>query len=230
MTTVVILQSNYIPWRGYFDLMRRADHFVFYDDVQYTKNDWRNRNRIIAPAGPQWLTIPVQTGGKFGQTIAETMPVDARWMRKHLAALQAGLARGRHFTAIWPKLRDWFDEAGQQATLSGINQVLIRAIMKELGLRTRLHQSAEVDQGEGQTARLVRICQALGAKRYLSGPAARSYLQESRFAAAEIAVDWMEYPAYPTYTQSNGSYDPKVSVLDCLAWLPADQIFEGARP
>ena len=225
MTTAVILQSNYIPWRGYFDLIRRADHFVFYDEVQYTKRDWRNRNRIVGPNGAQWLTIPVATGGKYDQTIAETQVTDPNWARDHMMSVQRMLARGSRYTAFAPKLRDWYDAAAHETSLSAINQLLIRNVMAELGLTTTLHQSNALGGPAGQTARLVEICRALDVQRYLSGPAASSYLDEALFADAGIAVDWMDYPEYPSYTQSNGSYDPKVSIIDCLAWLSPADIF-----
>lgn len=225
MTTVVILQSNYIPWRGYFDLIRRADHFVFYDDVQYTKGDWRNRNRIVGPNGPHWLTIPVRTSGKFGQTIAETSVSDDRWSHQHLTSIRQMLTRGPQFAKFGLKLREWYDAAGRESSLSAINQLLIRRIMQDLNLTTELHQSDQFGASAGQTARLVQICQRLGAQRYLSGPAARNYLDETLFAEAGIAVDWMDYPQYPAYTQSDRRYDPKVSIIDCLAWLSPTEIF-----
>ena len=225
MTTVVILQSNYIPWRGYFDLIRRADHFVFYDDVQYTKRDWRNRNRIVGPDGPHWLTIPVATSGKFDQTIGETNVSDDRWSRQHLTSIQRMLARGPQFAKLSPKLSEWYDAARRESSLSAINQLLIRRIMQDLGLTTELHQSNQLSASAGQTARLVQICLRLGAKRYLSGPAARNYLDEKLFAEAGIAVDWMDYPQYPTYLQSDLGYDPKISIIDSLAWLAPTEIF-----
>jgi hypothetical protein len=224
MSTVVILQSNYIPWRGYFDLIRHADDFVFYDDVQFTKNDWRNRNRIVGPQGPQWLTIPVETSGRFGQTIAEAQPSDRRWSRKHLMAIQSALARGPEFAGLAQCVCRWIEAAAEETSLSRINQIFIRGIMAELGLTARLHQAADLASQGSQTGRLVSICRSLGATRYLSGPAAKSYLDEAQFGAAGIAVAWMAYPAYPSYRQSDGGYDPWVSILDAMAWLPRDKV------
>lgn len=225
MTTVVILQSNYVPWRGYFDLLRRADHFVFYDDVQFTKNDWRNRNRIVGSQGPQWLTIPVETGGKFGQSIAETRISDPRWAKKHLATLQSNLGRAPFFRDMLPRLQDCFQLAAEETHLSAVNRIFIRAIMAELGLSTQLHEAQDVAREGGKTGRLVAICSALGASRYLSGPAARNYLDETEFEAAGIQVQWMSYPDYPAYQQTNGGYEPGVSILDAMAWLSPQKVF-----
>lgn len=226
MTTVVILQSNYIPWRGYFDLIRRADHFVFYDTAQFTKNDWRNRNTVIAPNGLIWLTIPVATAGQFGQTIEETLISDPRWAGRHLKTLQAALGRAPCFrTQMKPLLDDWFARVATLAKISTVNRFLIEQVLQVLDIKTVLHDGADLPQDGDKTGRLVSICRAIGATRYLSGPAAKSYLDETQFAAAGIAVDWMDYPAYPVYQQMDGKYQAGVSILDCLAHLPADKVF-----
>jgi WbqC-like protein family len=226
LTTVAILQSNYVPWRGYFDLIRRSDHFVLYDTVQYTKNDWRNRNRIVTPQGPVWITVPVLHNNRFGQSIAETRISDPRWTRRHLGTLQAALGRApRYRDALAPALSDWYAEAAGLDRLSAVNRLLIDRVMAMLGLTTRLHDAADLPQTGDRTGRLVSMCQALGATRYLTGPAARAYLDEAQFAAAGIAVDWMAYPDYPAYRQADGGYTPGVSILDVMANLPADKVF-----
>lgn len=225
MTTVVILQSNYIPWRGYFDLIRRADHFVLYDTVQFTKNDWRNRNRIVGTSGPQWLTIPVATSGQFGQTIDQTTVSDPRWTRRHANALQSALGRAPRFSALGPVLGDLYSHASGMLHLSIINRFFIEAVMSLLGLTTRLHDAREFEVAGDRTGRLVSICRALGATRYLSGPAARDYLDTAAFAAVGIEVDWMTYPAYPAYRQMDGHYQAGVSILDTLASLDPKEVF-----
>jgi hypothetical protein len=226
MTTVVILQSNYIPWRGYFDLIRRADHFVFYDDVQFTKNDWRNRNRIVAPNGAQWLSIPIKTSGKQFQSIADAQVADMRWAAKHQRALQAAFARGPEFKALKVRMTEWFDAASVETSLTEINRIFIVGIMEFVGLNCQLHDARSLDVNGNQTGRLVNICKKLNATRYLSGPAAKSYLDEKLFTDAGIEVEWMKYPDYVNYTQSDGGYEPGVSILDCLAWLPANRVLD----
>ncbi len=226
MTTVVILQSNYIPWRGYFDLIRRADHFVFYDNVQYTKRDWRNRNTIIAPSGPILLTVPVATTGLYEQTIEEARISDSRWATKHLKTFQLGLARGPYFKSqLEPLLSEWFAEIAPFERLGSVNRFLIEQVLQVLDIKTTLHDAADLPQDGNKSGRLVSICRALGATRYLSGPAAKSYLDEAQFATAGIAVDWMDYPAYPVYQQTDGKYQAGVSILDCLAHLRPDKVF-----
>jgi hypothetical protein len=226
VTTVVVLQSNYVPWRGYFDLIRRADDFVFYDTVQFTKNDWRNRNRIVTQTGPVWLTVPVATSGQFGQTIETVSVSDPRWPSRHLKTLQSALGSAPCFRSqLKPRLDDWFAAAAEMHRLSAINQYLVAQLMQLLGIATRLHDAADLPQKGDRTGRLVSICQSLGATRYLSGPSARSYLDETQFLAAGIAVEWMAYPAYPAYRQMDGGYEAGISILDCLAHLPHDKVF-----
>lgn len=226
MTTVVILQSNYIPWRGYFDLIRRADDFVFYDTAQFTKHDWRNRNRIVTPTGPVWLTVPVSTAGQFGQTIDTARITDMRWAARHLKSLQAALGRAPCFRShLKPLVEDWFPAVGAMDRISAVNRFLVERVMRVLDIATRLHDAADLPQEGDRTGRLVSICRSLGATRYLSGPSARSYLDVAQFSAAGIAVDWMDYPAYPAYRQMDGGYDAGVSILDCLAHLPPNKVF-----
>jgi hypothetical protein len=230
LTTVVILQSNYIPWRGYFDLIRKADHFVIYDCVQFTKNDWRNRNRIVAPGGPQWLSAPVRTSGRFGEAIDQVDIAPGPWARKHLSALRSALGRAPHFSVMAPTLENWFAEAATLGRLSAVNRLFIQGVMAQLGLDTPLHDARDLVSGEGRTERLISICRRLGATRYLSGPAAQTYLDVAAFEAAGIAVDWMRYPEYPAYRQADGGYTPGVSILDTLAHLAPEAVFgDGER-
>jgi len=226
MTRVAILQSNYIPWRGYFDLIRKVDHFVLYDTVQFTRRDWRNRNRISSAAGPIWLTIPVESTGKYHQRINETRIADLRWTEAHLRSLRHTLARTPRFKSwLSPRLDDWFRAVRDEALLSNVNRSLIAAVMSELGINTTLHNAQDMPFADGRSEQLLEICKALGATTYLSGPAARNYLDEGLFQIHGIKVEWMDYPTYPSYTQLNGSHDPAVSILDTLAYLPPEQVF-----
>jgi hypothetical protein len=225
VTTVVILQSNYIPWRGYFDLIRRADHFVFYDTAQYTKRDWRNRNRVVGVSGPLWLTIPVHTKGKYLQQVDETMISDDGWAAHHLSTLQHSLGQApRYASYLAPRILEWYGAVAAQPSLSRINRFLVEVLMVELRLAAQLHNSADLPQLGDRTGRLVSMCQALGATRYLSGPSAQAYMDMEQFATAGIAVEWMEYPAYPTYQQMNGAFEPGVSILDALAHLAPEEV------
>jgi WbqC-like protein family len=219
--TIVILQSNYIPWRGYFDLIRQADCFIFLDVVQFTKNDWRNRNRIKTAAGAQWITIPVRHALSTSAAIDETQVADRRWIEKHIKTLAQNYSRAGAYGPESHWLFDQLRSLGNEDLLSAINQKLIRAIAQRIGIQTALMQCTDfIPRSELITMdpnrRLLALCQAAGATRYLSGPAARSYLDVYMFASAGIDVTWMSYEEYPPYPQLWGAFDTHLSIVDLL--------------
>ncbi|MEN5166225.1 WbqC family protein [Achromobacter kerstersii] len=213
MKTVAILQSNYIPWKGYFDLIAAVDEFVIYDDVQFTKNDWRNRNRIKTPQGVQWLSIPV--GADIQRRVCEVELPAGRWADKHWRTLVANYGRAAYFDDVARWLKPLYLER-DFLRLSELNVVLIKAICEYLGIRTVISDSSQYDYVPGKTERLVNLCQQTGAMRYLSGPAAKAYLDETAFAAAGIAVDWFDYAGYSAYPQLWGEFEHSVTILDLL--------------
>jgi hypothetical protein len=215
--TVAIVQSNYIPWKGYFDLIRRADEFVLYDDVQYTRRDWRNRNRIKTADGTQWLTVPVQVRGKYTQPIREVRVSEPGWGANHWARLRHAYARAPHFAAHADRLAALYAEADRLETLSEINALFVRSLCEVLGITTRITDSVayRLDNPD-PTGRLLDVCLQAGAGVYLSGPAARAYLDEDLFRRAGVEVRYMDYAGYPEYPQLHGPFDHAVSVLDLL--------------
>lgn len=213
--TVAIVQSNYVPWKGYFDLMRRADELVLYDDVQYTRRDWRNRNRFKSPQGVQWLTIPVQVKGRYSQRIDETLVSDPAWARRHWSTLRSWYRRAPCFKRYEPVLEDLY-MARRDLALSAINRRFLEGLRDLLGIDTPLSSSSEYATCGYKTERLLGICKAAGASTYLSGPAARAYLEEESFHAEGIAVEWMSYEGYPEYPQLHGPFEHGVSVIDLL--------------
>ena len=215
--TCVILQPSYIPWRGYFHQIQKADHFVFYDDVQYDKHGWRNRNRIKTPQGPQWLTIPVRAKDNVGEhrTIHEIeIDWDRPWSRKHLESLRQAYRRAP-FSAEWePFLAEVY--ARTPSYLAPFTIDLTIELARRLGIaHTRFLRSSELGIPGHRTGRLIAIVQHLGCDRYVSGPSARGYLEEDRFAEAGITLEYMRYD-YPEYPQLHPPFDPKVTVLDLL--------------
>jgi hypothetical protein len=211
-----IVQPSYIPWRGYFDLIRRSDVFVFYDDVQYDRRGWRNRNRIKTPHGTRWLTIPVHARGAQ----SEHIPINAietagtGWAREHLQVLTRSYERAPHFQ----EFRDWLERvyAAPPPLLADFTIALTIDIATFLGIRdTRFVRASELGCEGKATARLVDVLRRVGATRYLSGPSAKDYLDDSQLTAANIALEWMEYD-YPEYAQLHPPYDPHVTILDLL--------------
>ena len=220
--TVLITQSNYIPWKGYFGLIDSVDELVLLDSVQYTRRDWRNRNIIKTPSGPIWLTIPVNVKGRYHQAIDEVNVSDLAWADKHVRTLQSSYKRAGSYDAVSP----WLFEsiiAVAKATdkLSAINEYLIRAISSKLGISTPIKRCTEILEREAMlqmdpTERLVEICRALGATRYVSGPAAKDYLDVAKFHAHKIDVVWADYGGYREYPQLWGAFDHSVSIVDLL--------------
>ena len=214
MKRIAILQSNYIPWKGYFDLIAAVDEFVFYDEVQYTKNDWRNRNRIRTPHGVQWLSIPV--GGSIHRPIDRVGILDAGCGPAHWRRLTANYARAPHFGEIAAWLAPHYLERAWQR-LSGVNHGLIAAVCRFLGISTPLTRSSDYDLAGDRNGRLVSLCEQAGATTYVSGPAARGYLDTGAFARAGIDVAWFDYSGYAPYPQLwDGPFVHEVSIVDLL--------------
>lgn len=213
MRKIAIVQSNYIPWKGYFDLIAAVDEFVLYDDVQYTKNDWRNRNKIKTPNGVAWLTIPV--GEHIHRQIRDVSPSNSLWQEKHWKSLCTNYARATYFHEIASLLEPLY-LGKTHSNLSLLNQEFIEVICRYLGIQTRLSHSWDFDYVDGRVERLIRICRQAGASDYISGPAAQSYLDETEFANAQIKVNWFDYSGYPSYPQCWGVFEPAVSILDLL--------------
>lgn len=218
--TVVIIQSNYIPWKGYFDLINSADEFVIYDHVQYTKGDWRNRNKINTPQGFQWLTIPVDARIKKNPSIQE-VTVNARganWNKKHWRTIQLNYSKAPAFKQYGPILEQlYLEELGDIKYLSQINRLLIEKINELLKIDTRVSWSSDYELKGDKTGCLVNLCNDLEATHYLSGPAAKNYLDEKAFNEEGITVEWMDYSGYPEYNQLfNHEFQHGVTILDLL--------------
>ena len=226
MTRVAISQSNYIPWRGYFDLISRVDHFVFFDEVQFTRRDWRNRNKLVGSNGEFWMTIPVKTKGNYSQSIKRIEIGAENWHEKHWRSIETTYGRSKFFSQHCDFLRRIYEECADIPYLSEINQRFTSSFLTRLGINVQCHDSSSFsDIGVvNATKRLVSICQALNATSYLSGPAAKAYLIEREFNDVGIKVEWMDYPNYQSYVQNDFSYRPNVSIVDTLLCLDLDRV------
>ncbi len=220
MKRVAIVQSNYIPWKGYFDLMASVDELILYDDMQYTRRDWRNRNQIKTPQGLQWLTVPVQVKGRFHQSIRETRIDGVGWAAEHWKTLQQNYRRAACYDSVVEWLQPHYERPYEY--LVELNHGLLRAIAAQLTISTHLTCSWDYQLIPGKTERLLDLCQQAGATEYVSGPSAQGYLDESLFAAAGIAVRWFDYSGYQPYPQLWGEFQHTVSVLDLLFNVGAD--------
>ena len=215
MKKIAILQSNYIPWKGYFDLIAYVDEFILYDDMQYTRRDWRNRNQIKTPQGLLWLTIPVQVKGKFHQKIRETQIAGAEWASQHWKTLVQNYRTAPHFKEI----ADWLEQMYSEPlphNLSELNRRFLEAICAYLGITTTIRNSWDYPLCDGKSERLAALCRAAGAGEYVSGPAARDYLDEQVFESYGVKVTWFDYQGYEPYPQLHGKFAHGVTILDLL--------------
>lgn len=210
---IAILQSNYIPWKGYFDLIAAVDEFVLYDDMQFTKNDWRNRNKIKTPKGLEWLSIPV--GSDINRRIRDVQLPNNGWRQKHLKTLEINYGRAACFKEVFSLLEPTYLNQ-QIGTLTEFNRALIQLVCDYLNIKTKISYSWDYSLGEGKTERLVSLCQQAGAEKYISGPAAKDYLDEAMFNQQNIQVSWFDYSGYQAYPQLWGAFEHGVSMLDLL--------------
>ena len=209
-----IIQSNYLPWRGYFDFIDSVDLFIVYDDVQFTRRDWRTRNLLKTAQGPRWLSVPVRYRER-SQLICETeIDYSRDWQTDHLNLVRLHLAKAPYLRHVLVLMESAFDLRFR--TISELNVAFMRAICAYLRIETPLRMSSEFGATGAKTERLIQLLTAAGATSYLSGPSARGYLDAPRFEAAGIALEYKTYD-YPPYAQLWGPFDGAVSILDTIA-------------
>lgn len=212
---VAILQSNYIPWKGYFDMIAAVDEFILYDDMQYTRRDWRNRNQIKTPQGVQWLTVPVLVKGKYHQKIRETEIDDSGWAAIHWKALEQNYRRAHHFAEIAAWLQPLYHSETYRH-ISQLNRHFIEAICNYLGIKTVITNSWDYTLFDGKTERLAGLCAQAGGTEYISGPAAKDYIEKTIFDERGIKLTWFDYADYLEYPQLWGEFTHGVTILDLL--------------
>jgi WbqC-like protein family len=219
--SVAIVQSSYIPWKGYFDIMASVDEFILYDDRQFTRRDWRNRNRIKTPEGTRWLTIPVESKGRYEQRIDETVIGDTGWADRHWRTILGSYGRAPHFSDYRDVLEELY-RASTERRLSAVNRRFLEAIAGLLGIRTTLSWSTDYDAEGSKTERLVSLCRAAGATDYVTGPRARDYLDETAFEEAGVRLSYFDYSGYPEYEQLHPPFVHEVTALDLIVHTGAE--------
>jgi len=211
---VAILQSNYIPWKGYFDIIRRVDLFVFHDDLRYTKQDWRNRNRIKTPGGTKWLTIPC--GSDQRRRICDVAPRDPDWQLHHWRSIVASYTKAPYFDHYKDFFEDFYTRR-PWGNLSELNRHLIEHVCREwLQTTTPFDDSRNYGLTETRGARVLELLEKVGATDYLSGPRGKGYLEEAEFVKRGISLSWMDYSEYPEYEQLYPPFEHNVSIIDLL--------------
>ena len=221
---VVILQSNYIPWRGYFDLINSADVFVYYDEVKYTKNDWRNRNKIYPINGEHWLTIPISKEA-VKLKISEVQIENDSWQELHYKSIKQAYRKAPYFSQIEKLINEVYMER-KWFSLSELNKFLIERICDMIGIQTRFIDSKSFDLSSGRVERLISILAELNATQYISGPSAKLYLSKSEnlFEENDIELVFKDYSKYQNYKQMREPFNNNVSILDLLVNVRLDNV------
>ncbi|MEI8185768.1 MAG: WbqC family protein [Chlorobiaceae bacterium] len=209
---IAINQSNYIPWKGYFDMIAAVDEFILYDDMQYTINDWRNRNQIKTPYCVQWLTVPV---GRNTNRRIRDVTLSSEWQIKHWKTLHCNYRRAPYFYEVASWLEPMYMNRSYNY-LSQMNRSFIEAICNYLDIKTVISNCWDYKLREGKNERLADLCSQAGATEFILGPAANKYIEESVFSDIGIKVTWFNYADYPEYPQLYGDFIHGVTILDLL--------------
>lgn len=209
---VGMIQSNYLPWRGYFDFVDDVDLFIFYDDVQYTHRDWRNRNKIKTNNGTNWITVPVIHNSN---TLINNAMIDysQNWVDKHIKTISFAYSKAEYFSYYSDQLFELL--SNKYKTISELNITLIKWIMSVLNIKTELRMSDEFGIDGDKYNRPLKILKKIGATKYLSGPAAKDYTDEEEFKRNGIILEYKSYD-YPEYPQLWGGFEKNVSVIDLI--------------
>lgn len=223
------MQPNYLPWAGLFNLVANVDQFVFLDDVQFTKRTWQQRNRILMNGRETMLTVPVQVKGRFSQLINEVCIDNSRpWTRKHLGTLESAYARHPHAATALELLNDCLNPV--PGMLVDNNTRIIKAIATALGLTPTFLFSSDLNVSGAKSARLLQICQELGADTYLSANGSRGYIEEEGiFGESEVTVRYQNFVPQPYPQAGVTEFVPYLSMVDVLANLGTDGAREYVR-
>ena len=211
-----ILQPNYIPWKGVFDLINRVDIFVFYDDVQYTTKDWRNRNKIKTKDGLKWLTVPVIKKGLRHQLISQTkIDNSTNWQSKHYKTIISSFSKSPYLKDYEYLLEEIYLKK-KWNMLSDLNITSTVFLAEALGIKMEWYKSSEFDEtGSKDGEKVIKICQRLGCNHFINGPASREYMNEELFSNYHVSLSYIDYQ-YPEYPQLHGPFCHQVSILDLL--------------
>lgn len=212
---VSINQPAYLPWLGYFHRIAASDFHVVLDHVQFEKNSFINRNRIKTAGGPRWLTVPVKTGGRFGDLPISALEIDnsADWRTKHWKTLSQSYGRAPHFD----EHADFFDRLyrRQWGRLDELLRETTAYLLRALGIGTPHGFSSQMAPQGAKDELVLDLCRKAQAKVYLSGALGRNYLREELFHGAGIQVAYQQYD-HPPYTQLHGDFVSHLSTVDLL--------------
>ena len=211
---VAILQSNYIPWKGVFDMIHKVDKFVFFEDVDYTKRDWRTRNSIKSANGDTMLVVPVKKSSRGTKIYEIELLNDGKWQKKHLNTIKLSYSKAKFFKDFeWVLEEIYVNHTWEK--LSTFNIFVTKLLCKILKIETEFINSVDLATDGVKDEKLIEICKKVGGTHYISGPAAKDYIDDDKFKNANITLEYMDY-TYPEYPQLHGDFNHYVSVLDLI--------------
>lgn len=230
----VISQPTFLPWLGWFDLADQSDKMVILDDVAFSKQSWQQRNRIRTRNGLEFLTVPVKSSGRLGQTILDCELADQPFVRKMITSLRANYAKAPFFADAIDELATTMETAADTGRLVELNCALITWIADKLKVTTPMIRSSTLGAGGERGEHVAAICECVGADRYLSPAGAEDYLIEDKaaFDKRSISVLIHEYE-HPQYAQRFSPFMPYACALDLIFNVgpaAADVMRSGRRP
>ena len=193
-----------------------VDEFFIFDEVQYTKRDFRNRNLIKTPKGLRWITIPVKVKDRYFQKINETVIADSSWAKNHWSLIKQNYLKSKYFPEYERLFENLYRKINSKS-LSTINFKFIKLINTILEINTKIsYPNKTLKIFKDKNLRLIEICKESNADIYVSGPNAKEYLDLSAFKKNNIKVEWMSYDNYAEYNQLFPPFDHFVSVVDLI--------------
>lgn len=227
MSKIAVVQSSFLPWRGYFHLIRTVDKFVFYESAQYTRRDWRNRNKIKTKDGVSWITVPVRSKGNYDMKISEVKFSDQPWQRKLLNSIQHAYKKSPYFDDLYPLILEVILDKNISG-LSELNIKLVKSISSYLRFDTEFIIDSELIREDfyelGKSEKLIYFCRETSSKHYYSGPLAKTYMEDSAFKNAGIELTYFKYSLAKEYPQRWGKFKENLSILDLLFNLGEDTV------
>jgi len=212
---LAIHQPNFLPYIGYFHKMAAVDQFVLYDDVQFTKEGFINRNRIKTPTGAQWVTVPVLTKGRLEQKIMDVeIMSNGNWRKKILGSIRQNYGRSAYFKVYYESFEEII--LRQLSRLVDLNIALIEWVRTIVGIQTPMTRSSTIPGVTGSsTERIISICRKFGADSYYSGKGGANYQDQMFYDREGIQLVMSHFP-HPDYPQPWGVFEPRLSIIDLL--------------
>lgn len=220
---IAILQSNYIPWYGYFKMISHVDIFIFLDNVQYTKNDWRNRNRVLINGTPCWLSIPV--GQSINRKIQDVELPKNSWRKKHLNTIHHSYSKYPHFELV-EKFIFPFIQDESISKLSTLNQRIIESLsVNVFEFNTEFQQAHDDPVNFSPSKRIANLAADYGATEYISGPKARNYLQNEHFSEVGVKLSYVDYGNLARSPMSNVTEESLLSIVHGISLYGKDALY-----